>query len=74
MVVAYVGIQKIKHPNAADIYGAHLDITLPNASAFDVTGGEIGLFPNASQPWHNHFQIGDVPDSGSTLLIALIAV
>src|SRR5580765_5570195 len=23
-----------------DIYGAHLDITLPNASAFNVTGGE----------------------------------
>src|SRR6476469_10331996 len=33
-----------------DIYGAHLDITLPNASAFNVTGGELGLFPNASQP------------------------
>jgi hypothetical protein len=57
-----------------DIYGAHLDITLPNASAFDVTGGELGLFPNASQPWHNQFQIGDVPDSGCTLFLALIAV
>jgi hypothetical protein len=57
-----------------DIYGAHLDITLPNGSDFDVTGGEIGLFPNALQPWHNHFQIGDVPDSGATLFLALIAV
>jgi hypothetical protein len=57
-----------------DIYGAHLDITLPNASAFDVTGGEFGLFPNASQPWDNQFQIGDVPDSGCTLFLALIAV
>jgi hypothetical protein len=57
-----------------DIYGAHLDLTLPNGSAFDVTGGEIGLFPNASQRWHNQFQIGDVPDSGCTLLLALVAV
>jgi hypothetical protein len=44
------------------IYGAHLDITMPNGSAFHVTGGELGLFPNASQPWHTQFQIGDVPD------------
>ncbi len=58
----------------ADIYGAHLDITMPNGSAFDVTGGELGFFPNASQPWHDHFQIGDVPDSGCTLLLAFVAV
>jgi hypothetical protein len=57
-----------------DIYGAHLDLTLPNGSAFDVTGGELGLFPNASQRWHNQFQIGDVPDSGGTLFLALVAV
>ncbi len=57
-----------------DIYGAHLDITLPNGSAFEVTGGELGLFPNASQRWHDHFQIGDVPDSGCTLFLAVIAV
>jgi hypothetical protein len=57
-----------------DIYGAHLDITLPNASAFDVTGGELGLFPNASERWHNQFQIGDVPDSGSTQLLMLIVL
>jgi hypothetical protein len=57
-----------------DIYGAHLDITLPNGPAFDVTGGEIGFFPNASQRWHDQFQIGDVPDSGCTLFLALIAV
>lgn len=57
-----------------DIYGAHLDITLPNASAFDVTGGELGLFPNASERWHNQFQIGDVPDSGSTQLLMLIVI
>jgi hypothetical protein len=57
-----------------DIYGAHLDITMPNGSAFDVTGGELGLFPNASQPWHNKFQIGDVPDSGCTLLLAFFAI
>ena len=61
-------------PFPLDIYGAHFDITLPNGPAFDVTGGEFGLFPNASQRWHNQFQIGDVPDSGSTLLLALIAV
>ena len=57
-----------------DIYGAHLDITLPNASAFTVTGGELGLLPSALQRWHNQFQIGDVPDSGCTLFLALIAV
>jgi hypothetical protein len=61
-------------PFPLDIYGAHLDITLPNGSAFDVTGGELGLFPNASQLWHDHFQVGDVPDSGCTLLLALIAI
>ena len=42
--------------------------------AFDVTGGELGLFPNALQDWHNKFQIGDVADSGSTLLLAFVAV
>jgi hypothetical protein len=57
-----------------DIYGAHLDLTLPNGPGFDVTGGELGLFPNASQRRHNQFQIGDVPDSTSTLLLALIAL
>src|SRR5438034_9269321 len=56
-----------------DIYCAHLDITLPNDSAFDVTGGELGLFPNASQLWHNQFQIGNVRDSGCTLFLALVA-
>src|SRR5437016_14539494 len=44
----------------ADIYGAHLDITMPHGSAFNVTGGELGLFPNALQPTHNQFQIGDL--------------
>src|SRR5437868_9535455 len=58
----------------ADIYGAHLSIKLPNNSAFDVTGGELGFFPNASQPWHNKFQIVDVPDSGGTLLLEFVAV
>jgi len=57
-----------------DIYGAHLDITLPNGPGFDVTGGEFGLFPNASDRWHNQFQIGDVPDSGSTLLLGFVAL
>jgi len=61
-------------PFPLDIYGAHLDITLPNGPAFDVTGGELGLFPNASQRWNNQFQIGDVPDSGCTLFLALTAV
>ena len=61
-------------PFPLDIYGAHLDITMPYGSAFDVTGGELGLFPNAAQPWHDKFQIGDVPDSGGTLLLAFVAV
>jgi hypothetical protein len=57
-----------------DIYGAHLDITMPSGSGFQVTGGELGLFPNASQSWHNQFQIGDVPDSGCTLLLGFVAL
>ena len=57
-----------------DIYGAHLDITMPNGSGFQVTGGELGMFPNASQSWHNQFQIGDVPDSGGTLLLGFVAL
>src|SRR5438067_4927331 len=57
-----------------DIYGAHLDITLPNDSTFDVIGDAIGLFPNASPPGHDHLQIGDVPDSGCTLFLSVIAV
>jgi hypothetical protein len=61
-------------PFPMDIYGAHLDITMPYGSAFNVTGGELGLFPNALQPWHNKFQIGDVPDSGGTLSFAFAAV
>ena len=61
-------------PFPLDIYGAHLDITMPYGSAFNVTGGQLGLFPNASEPWHNKFQIGDVPDSGGTLLLAFVAV
>jgi hypothetical protein len=61
-------------PFPLDIYGAHLNITMPYGSAFDVTGGELGLFPNAAQPWHDKFQIGDVPDSGGTLLLAFVAV
>jgi hypothetical protein len=27
-----------------------LNITMPNGSAFDVIGGELGLFPNAVGP------------------------
>ena len=61
-------------PFPLDIYGAHLDITMPNGSGFHVTGGELGLFPNASESWHNQFQIGDVPDSGSTLLLGFVAL
>jgi hypothetical protein len=61
-------------PIPLDIYGAHLDITMPNGSGFHVTGGELGLLPNASQPWHNQFQIGDVPDSGCTLLLGFVAL
>jgi len=41
-----------------DIYGAHLDITLPNGPGFDVTGGELGLFPNASDRCITNFKLG----------------
>lgn len=61
-------------PFPLDIYGAHLDIAMPYGPAFNVFGGELGLFPNASQPWHDKFQIGDVPDSGGTLSFAFAAV
>ncbi len=61
-------------PFPLDIYGAHLDITMPNGSGFHLTGGELGLLPNASEPWHNQFQIGDVPDSGCTLLLGFVAL
>ena len=61
-------------PFPLDIYGAHFDITMPNGLGFHVTGGELGLLPNASQPWHNQFQIGDVPDSGGTLLLGFVAL
>lgn len=63
-----------KGPFPLDIYGAHLAITMPNGSGFDVVGGELGLFPNASDNWHNQFQIGDVPDSGYTFPLAFISV
>jgi hypothetical protein len=36
--------------HSLNIYGVHLDITTPNASAFDVIGGDPGLFPNALGP------------------------
>ncbi|MGI9115109.1 MAG: hypothetical protein ACR2FX_08760 [Chthoniobacterales bacterium] len=58
-------------PFPLDIYGAHLDIMLPSAPGFDVTGGEFGLFPNGSKVWNEHFQIGDVPENGGTLPMAL---
>jgi hypothetical protein len=61
-------------PFPLDIYGAHLDITMPNGLGFHVTGGELGLLPNASEPWHNQFQIGDVPDSGCTLLLGFVGL
>src|SRR5207249_4435035 len=40
----------IQSRHSPNIYGAHLDITMPNGSAFDVIGGELGLFPNALGP------------------------
>ena len=40
----------IQSRHSLNIYGAHLDITMPNGSAFDVIGGELGLFPNALGP------------------------
>jgi hypothetical protein len=40
----------IQSRHSLNIYGAHLDVTMQNASAFDVIGGELGLFPNALGP------------------------
>jgi hypothetical protein len=40
----------IQPRHSLNIYGAHPDITMPSGLAFDVIGGELGLFPNALGP------------------------
>jgi len=58
-----------------DIYGMHLDITLPNHSAFQVLGAEFALFPASNKPWEQVYGIGPhVPEAGATLPLFAIGL
>jgi hypothetical protein len=58
-----------------DIYGAHLELSLPDVSQFAVVGAELRISPNGSEPSLNTFVIGDVPENGSSgALFGLIAL
>jgi len=58
-----------------DIYGAHLELSLPNAPQFEVVGAELRIDPNGAKPWLNTFVIGNLPESGSSgALFALIVL
>jgi hypothetical protein len=58
-----------------DIYGMHLDITLPNNGAFQVLGGQFVLFPSSSKSWQQVYAIGPhVPESGGTLPLFAIGL
>ena len=59
----------------SDIYGMHLDITLPNNPAFQVLGAQFVLFPPSSKSWEQVYAIGPhVPDSGATLPLFIIGL
>lgn len=58
-----------------NIYGAHLELNLPDVPQFAVVGAELRIAPNGSQPFLNTFVIGDVPESGSSgAMFGLIAL
>ena len=51
-----------------DIYGMHLNITLPLNGDFQVLGGRFVLFPASSKAWERIYAIGPhVPEGGWTL-------
>ncbi len=52
-------------PAAADIYGVHVDLTLPNAPNFDVMGAAFQLYSNDGHP----FGVGPLPDRDSTVVL-----
>jgi len=62
--------------NPFDIYGMHLDITLPQNSNFEVVGAQFVLFPPSSnKPWEQVYAIGPhVPDGGGTLPLFAIGL
>ena len=56
-----------------DIYGAHLELNLPDAPEFQIVGAELRIDPNSRLP--NAFVIGDVPESGNSgIMFGLIAL
>ncbi len=58
-----------------DIYGAHLELSLPDVPQFAVVDAELRIAPNGSEPSLNTFVIGDVPESGSSAaMFGLIAL
>ena len=58
-----------------DIYGMHLDITLPQNSNFEVVGAQFVLFPPSNKPWEQVYAIGPhVPDGGGTLPLFAIGL
>lgn len=58
-----------------DIYGLHIDLTLPDLG-YPVLGGEFILAPNGWNAQSNRFAVGPigVPESGSTLMLLAGAV
>jgi hypothetical protein len=51
-----------------DIYGMHLDITLPRNGDFQVLGAQFVLYPLSSKAWEQVYAIGPhVPEGGGTL-------
>jgi len=63
----------VAHP--FDVYGMHLDITLPNNGAFQVLGAQFALFPPSSKSWEQVYAIGPhVPESGGTLPLFAIGL
>ena len=67
---------KSPHDDVADpfdIYGMHLNITLPQNGDFQVLGGRFVLFPASSKAWERIYAIGPhVPEGGGT--VSLFAV
>ena len=56
-------------PTLIDFYGAHFDLTLPNAPLAQITGSEVLFAPNGGL---GRFEIGPhIPDSMSTVWLAV---
>ena len=58
-----------------DIYGAHLELNLPDAPQFAVVSAELRIDPNGPNRGFNTFVIGNLPESGSSAaMFGLIAL